>query len=905
MSIAYPPDTVPYSELVKEQKAHAQTKQALAQVNQLLAQEREAHKQTRQQLGQERGAKQQRRQFMKTKFKPAEKLMIEETQRQIDSPQSHKDAEGYTRLCFETAAINMGMSSKTPKRSLEAVIEQAPTLPLETKEVDEPSPDGKGTIPRLYVKANSNLLAAATTTSLEQKRVQGGNQYRCLNPACNSLNVMVERRLVCLDCGHISNLEPTYPNGKLKSGKRAQPSKTNLVLTQSPETPEVTPENFLTSDGQPVGVGYITSDPPIADSLSTTPTEPNEFEEQNDIADAAALLLAVAGTADTHIYMTKTDEKKYKTRDAALTLADMVDHLRGGRARGAMLVYPDGQTRAYCFDTDNAEGWELLQEAAGILVSAGYNVILAPSPAGRGGHIWIIFDALVYAAAVRHHLLALAPRLAEICEYWPYSAANNQHVRLPGAKYVRYGEFVEKSVNAWCRLFCVSTGETANDGVRAARLLLASLTPAQIVPDLPVIIDSEAPTTSDQGEEHTALIVVEQDAPTGLEIAQQEEEAPTSCKVEEPEAPTIQPVGAATPQVDQGVRLPEVDQIWIDRYGPVEKTTCYFAVMPNYAAEEYNRDHSLDEIHPRERNGMALSPNGNERTASTGYRMTAQGERYTDHSQLGRRADGTRDTGDCLELTAKVEQKSKPALFRMTTGQIIKKATSELEAAARSGQPIPAWLEFPTCIITPAGRRRYAELLAQSYQPDAIPADHPQAEELTPASVPQDTGQGEVIEELPPPDVNDASKLQEPSKAEFSAAHRIMKECELCNIALVYPEGQLGATITPPDEFPIDRYLALIALEEQHRPALQWVQKIQQEQPPADVLQDVHQQQTPAPLCNEEGQAPEEPATHKIGTCAVCGSTRWYPHPEVEYFCAKCHEPIAYTRSKKNQTTGF
>jgi len=82
------------------------------------------------------------------------------------------------------------------------------------------------------------------------------------------------------------------------------------------------------------------------------------------------------------------------------------------------------------------------------------------------------------------------------------------------------------------------------------------------------------------------------------------------------------------------------------------------------------------------------SSNGNERTASTGYRDTPQGERYTDFSAHGRRPDGTRDTGDALELASKVWGMSKGTLINEITGEMIKQGSAELESAARAGQPL-------------------------------------------------------------------------------------------------------------------------------------------------------------------------------------------------------------------------
>src|SRR5262249_46150369 len=74
----------------------------------------------------------------------------------------------------------------------------------------------------------------------------------------------------------------------------------------------------------------------------------------------------------------------------------------------------------------------------------------------------------------------------------------------------------------------------------------------------------------------------------------------------------------------------------------------------------------------------------------------------------GRRRDGTRDTGDALELAAKVQGVNKGQLLSRTTREIQAQARAELESAARAGESIPVWIEE---IITPAGCRQYAKWL--------------------------------------------------------------------------------------------------------------------------------------------------------------------------------------------------
>ena len=133
--------------------------------------------------------------------------------------------------------------------------------------------------------------------------------------------------------------------------------------------------------------------------------------------------------------------------------------------------------------------------------------------------------------------------------------------------------------------------------------------------------------------------------------------------------------------------------------------------------------------------GMAYSPNGEERTPSTAYRMTPDGERYTDFSANGRRSDGTHDTGDALELHVRLAGAPKPDVLRSAASRLQREARQALESAARSGQPVPAWL---TQILTDAGREHYARVASQAGHIDqahastlecqvpAVPAIHEQ-----------------------------------------------------------------------------------------------------------------------------------------------------------------------------------
>lgn len=109
-------------------------------------------------------------------------------------------------------------------------------------------------------------------------------------------------------------------------------------------------------------------------------------------------------------------------------------------------------TRALAFDRDTTRvypGWRWMPGAAQHLAAVGYQVLLEPSPAGRGGHLWIVFGGLVDVPAARYYVSSSAPILADVGEYWPGPAhiLKWNKVRLPG------GRYVSPALSAWCKLF--------------------------------------------------------------------------------------------------------------------------------------------------------------------------------------------------------------------------------------------------------------------------------------------------------------------------------------------------------------------------------------------------------------------------------------------------------------------
>ncbi len=202
-----------------------------------------------------------------------------------------------------------------------------------------------------------------------------------------------------------------------------------------------------------------------------------------ELEQAARLLLEIAGPADEHIEMSRTGPAKYYTVARPITLDDCMKHLRGVKTRGAQLRHPESMARALAFDADSHRiypGWWWMCGAAQLLTNAGYQILLEPSPAGRSGHLWIIFDGLVDARAARRHVCELAPVLADVREYWPgpAQALKWNKVRLPG------GRYISPEMSAWCKLYDTQGQLLASNGLAAARVLLHHQTLASIVPSL-------------------------------------------------------------------------------------------------------------------------------------------------------------------------------------------------------------------------------------------------------------------------------------------------------------------------------------------------------------------------------------------------------------------------------------
>jgi hypothetical protein len=376
---------------------------------------------------------------------------------------------------------------------------------------------------------------------------------------------------------------------------------------------------------------------------------------------AAQLLVAIAGPEPVHIEMSARGPKKYYEVHRRFDERDARAHLAGDRTKGATLRYPEGQTRALCYDADISEDWQCLQEAAHNLASYGYQPLLEASPVGRGGHLWIIFTELVRVEAVQCHLLTLAPALKQISEYWPRSMYK---VRLPA------GEYVKPGFASWCTLADAHGTLLATDGPQAASVLLAYQTPFELIPEV---------------------------------TRKQHESGPGAERANKPDRQKTHMQARDT--VDMG----QVDTHWQQQHS---SNALWFRFTPRQLAALYNEGHPLSETLHLEPGGMAFSPSVQERTPSTA--ITSDGQAWVDFSARSLQPDGKHDGGDALELAARRNGESKAAksnTLREAARMLVREARDALEAAARAGEEPPTWVAQ---IMTDAGWQRYHSLSAES-----------------------------------------------------------------------------------------------------------------------------------------------------------------------------------------------
>jgi hypothetical protein len=351
----------------------------------------------------------------------------------------------------------------------------------------------------------------------------------------------------------------------------------------------------------------------------------------------------------------------------------------------------------------------------------------------------------VHAQAAQRHLLSLAPCLQTIAEYWPGTGPRANKVRLPAGKYVQPG------FAAWCTLTDAQGTHLSTDGPGAACVLLAHQTPAELVPEVPIVNETLG-------------------KPEGLE---------GKCSRQKTQV-----------QAGACVVVGQVDTRWQQQY---TRSTLWFQFTPRQLAALYNERHSLSDLLPVEQNGMAFSPSVQERTPSTA--ITRDGMAWVDFSARSLQPDGKHDGGDALELAARRNgepKTAKSATLREAARMLVREARDALERAARAGEQVPTWVAE---ILTEAGWQRYRSLRTEAARAVAGTTSRGVAG-CTSAAIPMQAAQ----EQIPPEAAQPAPAMQvvssESSQEQDSplalateiGAH-IGEPCSRCGCTLFYRSG--------------------------------------------------------------------------------------------------------------------
>jgi hypothetical protein len=591
---------------------------------------------------------------------PSHKVTLRAVVKEIKS--HTPDARGLVEIKSWELCQTVGQSKETFLSNLTYCAEQ---LGLLRKQIERPGL-AQGDFSANYFLGVTGRLAHPHTYTVSTPRQHGGLHEVC--PHCHSERLKKKVTMTCQDCGAVLRESSSDVNTDATG---------NLTRENNQETQrQVDDESFQPEQepATPPGVSDDERGSPRAENDDQAQDQHDQSQgeqrDQSDIITAAAkLLVEIAGPEPVHIEMSPRGPKKYYDVHRAISEQDTRAHLGGCKTKGACLHHPGGMTRALCYDADTPQDWDTLRTAARFLTSGDFCPLLEASPVqddehSGGGHLWIIFTDLVQATWAHQRALQYAPMLREINESWP--SPSNHKIRLPGGKYVKPGGFAQ-----WCSLSDAHGKLLATDGQSAARVLLDSQTPADIVPEYP-------------GSEDGGHCPGPQPSSTTDHQAQACREKNGTPWCDEMERDDMQAGG---------------DQHWHHKYSQ----HLWFHFTPAQLAAWYNERQKVEDLLPLEHNGMGLASWRGERTASVGFRE----EGWVDFGASARRADGKPDGGDALELIVRINGEPKPEVMRQIARQLVSEAREAMERAARCAEQPPPWVQT---LMSPAGWQQYHHL---------------------------------------------------------------------------------------------------------------------------------------------------------------------------------------------------
>ena len=430
----------------------------------------------------------ERRLFSNTSLKPPDKLILwKTTPPEVKRGQVIEQAEE-RKLYITGLADEVGISSDTFGSRLQRIAET--TQAFTHRREREPAQDGTP-VWRVYVAPTPQLSSPETIELPKTGQGHGGKRVkRCINPECESTNLVEKRLVICADCGTVQSESIHIVNS---------PDDTTLQddgsLNEEQEQETTRPQDDGSLEDPKISCEPGRNLPAIDEPITTPPSLevlPGVILPAGNPLNGFSLedwLRRRMGQGQT-IYSTGKVETgdKYLSHPVGHVL-NIQAYLAGQLAHiyGSPLRLSDGRTWVLCFDFDDKQP-ELDAHHLDYLVAlagAGAAPVYWRRRPGRG-HLEIYFDRPVDPRSAYAWVIGVCPELASAAECYPYSGKHNGRVSWP--LYQRIGNAVTE-----CPAEVMWLGDQAaiestgiqSDRIRLTWLLSQAVTPAALIPPLP------------------------------------------------------------------------------------------------------------------------------------------------------------------------------------------------------------------------------------------------------------------------------------------------------------------------------------------------------------------------------------------------------------------------------------
>jgi len=516
----------------------------------------------------------------------------------------------------------------------------------------------------------------------KNNRGHGGAYYTCEECGSTHLRtikkIKVVKQITCLDCGAVKEVDcgeiTTKDRGAARKLKTLERPLSNLDSAFSDEKAQK-PLSNLTS--------YTNQLPPPAEkanetawcavSLPTTAADDYSalFEDESDEEpeppapkprvrkqvktgknlEAAALeYMCHAITHADAIKMGGTPGKKYTDMKRPATPADNAAHFAGRTTIGTTIADDVSNTWMFVVDGDDAAEFAIIAETARKAYRAGYRMLLEHSPA-TGSHKDGGHGYIFFCDAVdaRSVRQHLIRLSPEFAKLKEIWPGKKTRVRLPGGRY-RY-----ENVDEWCVLTDAQGEQLSHGGVSGAVAAYQNLTDAAIVP---AYIEEQKATTRKSG------------------IARKK-------------------IGLS------------VDTYHQKKYGTSNNFRHEFSEKQLIAF--VNETLSCENALRSGNNGHHFADWRGEHTASV---AVYDDNTWCDFGGLSpHHNDGRFDGGDAVELYCRINDLPRKEALRLLGKEFARKLHAASQEAARSGQPIPDWVQRYSR-ITELGWQLYKRIAA-------------------------------------------------------------------------------------------------------------------------------------------------------------------------------------------------